>query len=204
MARKILEQCPSCGGPLHITEVQCDRCETIVQARYRPCDFCALTEEQSTFLRIFVTSRGNLSEVEKRLGVSYPTVRAKLDEIIERLGTEEQRNTGRVDAPSGVGAAVRAAMPDIGPMVSTAVREAMEQAGPAIREAMRQASSAQRFTIDAEWDEQTSHRDEETEREQPSASQYSTRREVLDAIARGEVGAARGMEIIQQLGGETR
>ena len=86
MMRKILESCPSCGGPLEIREVQCTVCETQVRARYQPCDFCALTEEQSTFLRIFVMSRGNLSEVEKRLGVSYPTVRAKLDEVIGRLG----------------------------------------------------------------------------------------------------------------------
>jgi hypothetical protein len=91
MVRKILEQCPSCGGQLEIGEVHCTDCETQVHARYRPCDFCALTDEQSTFLRIFVMSRGNLSEVEKRLGVSYPTVRAKLDEVIERLASGEQR-----------------------------------------------------------------------------------------------------------------
>ncbi|TAK25680.1 MAG: DUF2089 domain-containing protein [Chloroflexota bacterium] len=84
--RKILEQCPSCGSDVHITEVRCESCDTRVQAKYRPCDFCRLTDEQATFLRIFVGSRGNLTEVEKRLGVSYPTVRAKLDEIVGRLG----------------------------------------------------------------------------------------------------------------------
>src|SRR3954447_19170524 len=89
MIRKILESCPSCGGALEIGEVHCTVCETQVHARYRPCDFCLLSEEQSTFLLLFVTSRGNLSEVEKRLGVSYPTVRAKLDEIIERLSATE-------------------------------------------------------------------------------------------------------------------
>ena len=73
----------------------------VIRARYRPCPFCALTDEQSTFLRLFVGSRGNLSEVEKRLGVSYPTVRAKLDEVIARLGAREHptpappRSTGR-------------------------------------------------------------------------------------------------------------
>ena len=94
MVRKILEGCPSCGGRIEIGEVHCTRCDTQVRARYRPCDFCTLTEEQSTFLRIFVLSRGNLSEVEKRLGVSYPTVRAKLDEVIERLGSTEGESFG--------------------------------------------------------------------------------------------------------------
>lgn len=87
--RKILEGCPSCGSELEIREVACTRCETQVRAHYRPCDFCRLSDEQLTFLRLFVTSRGNLSEVEKRLGVSYPTVRAKLDEIIGRLSAGE-------------------------------------------------------------------------------------------------------------------
>ena len=71
MARKILESCPSCGGELEIRELRCGWCETEIRSYFKPCDFCRLTEEQSTFLRLFVTSRGNLSEVEKRLGVSY-------------------------------------------------------------------------------------------------------------------------------------
>ena len=86
MARKILESCPSCGGELEIRELRCSWCETEIRSYFKPCDFCRLTEEQSTFLRLFVTSRGNLSEVEKRLGVSYPTVRAKLDEVIAPAG----------------------------------------------------------------------------------------------------------------------
>ena len=101
MARKILESCPSCGGRLEITEVRCTQCETRVQARYRPCDFCGLSEEQSTFLRLFLTSRGNLSEVEKRLGVSYPTVRAKLDEVIARLGALEPEPQPASQPPDG-------------------------------------------------------------------------------------------------------
>lgn len=101
MARKILESCPSCGHGLEITEVRCTHCETVVHARYRPCDFCGLSEEQSTFLRLFLTSRGNLSEVEKRLGVSYPTVRAKLDEVIARL--EHTEPAAPQSQPAGSG-----------------------------------------------------------------------------------------------------
>ena len=84
--RKIIEVCPTCNSRgLHISEVTCDACGTEVRSRYRPCPFCALNDDEQTFLLLFVRSRGNLKDVEKTLGVSYPTVRAKLDEIIERL-----------------------------------------------------------------------------------------------------------------------
>lgn len=97
MRRKILEACPSCGGTLAVRELRCPRCETEIRSWFDPCDFCRLSDEQSTFLRLFVTSRGNLSEVEKRLGVSYPTVRAKLDEVIARLTATEAPS----EAPAG-------------------------------------------------------------------------------------------------------
>ncbi len=83
--RKILEQCPTCGGPLIVSEVQCTRCQTVIRSRYAPCAFCTLTADQLTFVKLFIEKRGNLREMEKILGVSYPTVRSKLDEIAERL-----------------------------------------------------------------------------------------------------------------------
>lgn len=84
--RKIIETCPTCGtAGLTINEVTCDVCGTQVRSRYRSCPFCALNEDEQTFLLLFVRNRGNLKDVEKTLGVSYPTVRAKLDEIIDRL-----------------------------------------------------------------------------------------------------------------------
>ena len=84
--RKLIETCPTCdSAKLSITEVTCDACGTQVRSRYSRCPFCSLTEDQQTFLLLFVRSRGNLKDLEKTLGVSYPTVRAKLDEIVERL-----------------------------------------------------------------------------------------------------------------------
>ena len=177
MVRKMLEGCPSCGGTLSITEVRCDRCDTQVRSRYRPSSFDALSEEQSTFLRIFVMSRGNLSEVEKRLGISYPTVRAKLDEVIERLAAAERQHEEPAGGFAGIGSAVASAMPNIGSIVESAVREAMRNVGPAGREAAGQAPPA----------------------EQPASARYTTRREVLEAIHRGEISAAEGMARIQAL-----
>lgn len=84
--RKIIESCPTCGSRgITVSEVTCEACGTRVQSHYRPCPFCALSDEEQTFLLLFVRSRGNLKDVEKTLGVSYPTVRAKLDEVIDRL-----------------------------------------------------------------------------------------------------------------------
>lgn len=84
--RKILEKCPTCGGALVVTELTCPQCQTQVRSQYSPCPFCALTADQIVFARLFIEKRGNLREMEKALGVSYPTVRGKLEEIAERLG----------------------------------------------------------------------------------------------------------------------
>lgn len=87
--RKILEQCPACGGPLIITEIRCTQCHTEVRGQFTPGNLTALSEEQLTFVQIFLRARGNLSEVEKILGISYPTIRNKLDEIVKVLERAE-------------------------------------------------------------------------------------------------------------------
>lgn len=83
--QKMLAQCPSCGNPLAVTALHCTVCETGISGRFDPCEFCRLSEEQLTFVRLFIQRRGNLSEMEKVLNISYPTVRNKLDEIIRLL-----------------------------------------------------------------------------------------------------------------------
>jgi len=86
--RKLLEQCPACGGRLIVTGVCCESCSTEVRGRFAPGKLSSLTEEQLTFVQIFLRARGNLSEVEKVLGISYPTIRNKLDEIIKVLNRD--------------------------------------------------------------------------------------------------------------------
>lgn len=97
--RKILESCPTCGGSLTITEVRCDRCGTEVRSQYQPCPFCRLTPEQMNFAMLFVQSRGNLSDLEKALGVSYPTIRGKLDEIIKVVSAPRPSEVSPTPAP---------------------------------------------------------------------------------------------------------
>ena len=78
-------KCPTCGQDLEVHEVACPSCETVVRGRWAASPFSRLTPDQQNFLTLFVRSRGNLSDVERTLGVSYPTVRAKLEEIIGAL-----------------------------------------------------------------------------------------------------------------------
>ena len=83
---KPVTQCPSCGGPLEVRELGCPRCDIAVRGQFHRCEFCELPEEQSRFLRLFVSRRGNLREVERELGLSYPTVRSRLDDLLRALG----------------------------------------------------------------------------------------------------------------------
>ena len=84
--RKVLERCPSCGSDLEITRLNCTSCETVVLGRYEPCPFCRLDPESTQFLMTFVRCRGNVKEMERELGISYWTVRRRVDELIEKLG----------------------------------------------------------------------------------------------------------------------
>ncbi len=67
----------------------CPACGTEVHGRFAPNEFALLPKEHLDFLRLFVKARGNLKEVERILGVSYPTVRARLDALLKALGYEE-------------------------------------------------------------------------------------------------------------------
>jgi hypothetical protein len=57
-----------------------------VQGEFTPCPFCRLSGEDRRIFELFLASRGNLKEVERALGISYPTVRQRVDEVLTRLG----------------------------------------------------------------------------------------------------------------------
>lgn len=86
--RKILEQCPSCGGKLSVTRMSCTECETVIHSRYEPCTFCRLSPESMKFLEVFVKKRGNVKEMERELKESYWVIRGKINDLIKELGFE--------------------------------------------------------------------------------------------------------------------
>jgi len=78
--------CPVCGGELVTTRLGCRNCGSELAGEFGHCDFCALDDRDTELLRVFLASRGNLREVEKHLGVSYPTARARFTALLLKLG----------------------------------------------------------------------------------------------------------------------
>src|SRR5438876_5521802 len=85
-ARRSPRDCPVCGNELMLTRLGCQSCGTELSGLFQPCEFCGLSEEDRDLLRVFLASRGNMKEVERHLGVSYPTARTRFDGVLARLG----------------------------------------------------------------------------------------------------------------------
>ncbi len=91
MPKPMFSKCPVCGGRMEINRLHCGSCHTTIDGHFSPCKFCQLSPEQREFVEVFLASRGNIKEVERLLGISYPTVRSRLDAVIEGLGYRVER-----------------------------------------------------------------------------------------------------------------
>lgn len=83
-----------------ITELACPECSTRVQGIFEGPGLYRLTQEQLQFVEVFVRNRGNIREVERDLKISYPTVRSRLDLVIQAMGyplTERQLESSDAD-----------------------------------------------------------------------------------------------------------
>jgi len=98
---------------MEITALHCHSCDTTLTGHFATCKFCQLSEEMQDFVEIFIRSRGNIKEVERALGISYPTVRGRLDAVIKALGYAVD---GDVEEPAEAPAApVAPAAPTVSP-----------------------------------------------------------------------------------------
>ncbi|HCW53559.1 MAG TPA: hypothetical protein DG753_07460 [Clostridium sp.] len=87
---KLISRCPVCEDKLNIIKLKCKHCGTVIENEFQLSKFDYLNKEQLSFVETFIRCRGSIKEVEKELGISYPTVRAKLDEVITSLGYTEK------------------------------------------------------------------------------------------------------------------
>lgn len=91
-------QCPVCGEPMQVTSLKCHSCGTELHGSFTPCRFCTLEPKHLQFVEVFLRCRGSIKEVEKALGVSYPTVKNMLDAALNALHLDEKPELRRVRA----------------------------------------------------------------------------------------------------------
>ncbi len=84
--RDVIATCPVCAGELEISRLHCSSCGTTIEGEFGVGRFGRLSREQMTLLESFLRSRGNLKEMERALGISYPTVRARVEALVQALG----------------------------------------------------------------------------------------------------------------------
>ncbi|MDX9954507.1 MAG: DUF2089 domain-containing protein [Anaerolineae bacterium] len=81
-------QCPICGGELIAERLSCNACGTALEGTFPLSRIQRLNEEQWQFVELFLRSEGKLTRVQDELGLSYPTVRNRLHDVIRALGYE--------------------------------------------------------------------------------------------------------------------
>ncbi|HZW82150.1 MAG TPA: DUF2089 domain-containing protein [Candidatus Deferrimicrobium sp.] len=86
MKYRVPGRCPVCSNTLSVSKLTCTHCSTKIEGDFTSCKFCQLPNEQLEFIEAFIRCRGSIKDVEKELGISYPTVRNRLDGVIQALG----------------------------------------------------------------------------------------------------------------------
>lgn len=97
MGNKLISHCPVCSENLTVTKLKCNKCETEITGEFTLSKFNYLSKEQLEFAEVFIKNRGNIKEIEKELGISYPTVRRAIDNIVEALGYQTKSEMPKVD-----------------------------------------------------------------------------------------------------------
>lgn len=86
----VIGKCPICAAQLKVVRLECGSCGSRLEGSFSLGRFHALSPEQLEFLEVFIRARGSFKDVERELGISYPTVRSRLDAVIRGLGFQSE------------------------------------------------------------------------------------------------------------------
>ena len=86
MPHDVISTCPVCSKELSVTRLHCRSCGTTLEGDFSVGRFGRLSRDQMALLESFLRSRGNLREMERELGISYPTVRSRVEALVRALG----------------------------------------------------------------------------------------------------------------------
>ncbi len=82
-------KCPSCNSKIHISEFHCDACSTSIKGKFQLSSFDCLDENELEFVKVFLATGGRIKEMEKIFNISYPTVKSRLEEIVNKMGISD-------------------------------------------------------------------------------------------------------------------
>ena len=89
----VIGECPICHSDLKVTKLQCVKCHTEISGNFTLSKFNYLSKEHLFFIEVFIKNKGNIKAIEKELGISYPTVKKNLENVIQALGYAEDEKS---------------------------------------------------------------------------------------------------------------
>ena len=93
---QIVGTCPVCSDEMRVVRLRCRNCDTALDGDFELSRLLRLEPEQLYFVETFIRNRGKIKDVEEELGISYPTVVSRLDEVVEALGSDTESDEGDV------------------------------------------------------------------------------------------------------------
>ena len=100
MPHDVISTCPVCASELAVTRLHCRSCGTSLEGDFSVGRFGRLHRDQLALLESFLRSRGNLREMERELGISYPTVRSRVEALVRALGFGPRADAEDVEEPA--------------------------------------------------------------------------------------------------------
>jgi hypothetical protein len=92
----VVGKCPVCGEPMIVARLYCRACNSALEGSFTLGRFYQLSAEQLGFVETFIRCEGKLTRVQQELGMSYPTARARLTEVVRALGYEVEELASRL------------------------------------------------------------------------------------------------------------
>jgi hypothetical protein len=177
--------CPVCGHDLVVTRLECSACATEVTGGFTLGRLASLREPHASLIEMFLRVRGNVKDMERELGLSYPTVRARLDEAFNAAGFV--REGDMPEDPMGD--------TDLGDRIRSHVEEALSRVN--IEEHIR--SQLERG-LSGITEAQSRQRSADTRKQDLGL----LRRQILDRLERGEIEPDEAAALLRDLQNRSR
>ena len=101
MPHDVISTCPVCSSELAVTRLHCGSCGTTLEGDFSVGRFGRLSRDQVAILESFLRARGNLRDMERELGISYPTVRSRVEQLVRSLGFGPRGDDDATDESEG-------------------------------------------------------------------------------------------------------